>query len=107
MYQLAMLLFTVILMIVFFYNLSYRSRKASEYKNDERWQTIELKSNRIATYYYQFVMVLIVICITMLLFIDSLNIDVSLSRTLNFGFYVIIIGQIIEMLALKYFDERM
>ncbi|GAF40637.1 hypothetical protein FC83_GL000232 [Agrilactobacillus composti DSM 18527 = JCM 14202] len=97
----------IILMIAYFYNLHYRAKKQVQYKNDERWREIELLSSRIGYKFFQYLVILIAIGMVYLTFIPSVNIDISLSRTLFLGFAVIILGQLVEMVALKVFDHRM
>ncbi|MCH4171136.1 MAG: hypothetical protein LKF36_07925 [Lactobacillus sp.] len=97
----------IILMVAYFYNLHYRAKKQIQYKNDERWREIELRASRMGYKFFEYLVILIAIGMVYLTFMPAANIDISLSRTLFIGFAVIILGQLVEMVALKVFDSRM
>ncbi|HCM89639.1 MULTISPECIES: DUF2178 domain-containing protein [Vagococcus] len=105
--QLIMLIFIVSLGVAYFYNLFYRSKKQMEYGNDERWSLIKEKASQISLKYYQFLIVVIAILMTLILFIPQMDISFSLNRGLMIAFDLIIIGQLVEMFALKNFDKKM
>mgnify|MGYP005982625555 CR=1 FL=1 len=107
MVQISMLLLTIILMTLYFYSLFYHKKKISEYKNDERWQAVEIKANQIQTRYFQCTLVAFAIGSTMPVLIDSLDGSMPIQRALYLGFCVIVFGQVVSLFALKYFDKRM
>lgn len=105
--QLIMLIFIVSLGIAYFYNLFYRSKKQMEYGNDERWLLIKEKASQVSLKYYQFLIVVIAILMALILFIPQMDVFFSLNRGLMVVFDLIIIGQLVEMLALKNLDKKM
>lgn len=105
--QLIILFFILVLLLGYFYSVFFKARKQSEYKNDERWLSIQLQASKIGFLYFQFLIIMISILITLILFFPSMNISLSLERFLFISFTLIIIGQLVEMVALKYFDKRM
>lgn len=100
------LLLTLLMLIAFLYGLSYRRQKQQQYKNDERWYLIQLKAGQIAYQYFQGLIILLVLGITYLLF-QSDTVTIPLEKALTTGCNLIIIGQLIEVLALKFYDKRM
>lgn len=105
--QMIQLLISISLIILMFYNLFYRTKKAIEYKNDERWKTIELQASKFSNNYYQFLIIFIAIWMTLLLFIESWNFTLSIDQALRWLFYLILIGQLVEMFLLKYLNQKM
>lgn len=106
MYQLAVLSITVILLVSYVYSLFYKAKKQTEYQNNERWQNIQTLASKIGYAYFQFLLIIIAIATTLLLFFPTWNIDISLERVLMFAFYLIILGQIVELGAIKYYDKK-
>lgn len=104
--QLIILSITVILLLSYLYYIFYKSKKQKEYQNDERWQTIQSQANKIGYTYFQVLLIIIAAATTLLLFFPNWNIDISLDRVLMFAFYLIILGQIVEFGALKYYDKK-
>ncbi len=104
--QTILLLLTLAMLAAFLYGLHYRAQKEMQYKNDERWHLIQLKAGQIAYHYFQGLVVLIAVGITYLLFLPE-PVLISLEKALTTSFNLIILGQLIEAAALKYYDRQM
>lgn len=104
--QLIILSITIILLVSYFYSLFYKTKKQTEYQNDERWQNIQTLASKIGYAYFQGLLIIISILITLFLFFPTWNINISLDRALMSAFYLIILGQLVELGSLKYYDKK-
>lgn len=84
----------------------WKAKKEIEYKRDERWQFIQNKANNAANYSNHILIVLLAVAEVVLLFWD-IRINITLNRVLIYGVLFIGLRNTIEMVALKYFDNRM
>lgn len=105
--QVIIFIIQVIILGLFFYSGFYQAKKRVQYKNDERWQAISNRANQIGLKYYQILVVLIAIITTILLYKPEWNVQLSLSRVLMFGFFLICLEQFVETLGIKYYDKHM
>ncbi|MGX4599478.1 hypothetical protein [Faecalimicrobium sp. JNUCC 81] len=100
------LLFFIILSIgIMIYLDVWKSKKAKVYKNDERWQLIKNKANDVANQSHYVVILLLAILQTISINHD-LNITITLNRLMTYGMYFIGLRKLLELLALKYFDNQ-
>lgn len=100
------LLFIVSLLIGIFYNGYYRARKQTQYKNDERWNMIQVEARKIGYLYFEALIVVFSVIIGYLVFRPS-SYQIPLQKVCFYGFGIIIIGQLVELVALKHFDKNM
>ena len=103
---------TLVVIIGLGWSQRYRRRKHDEYRNDERWQAIQAKVNRVVLKYYRIIGQLIAIgLIVLMFFTDHHNhlgqIQVGLGYALIAGAFLIMASDVVEVIAFKYFDNRM
>ncbi|MHC5375169.1 hypothetical protein ACYSNU_15485 [Enterococcus sp. LJL120] len=103
--QIIILSITLVLLVIYFYSHYYRLRMPA--KGDERWLEIEKRASRIANGYFQGLIVVVALAQGLLLFLPEMNVTISLERVLMIAFWVIIAGQVVEVLALRHFNRVM
>ena len=84
----------------------WKAKKEIDYKKDERWQLIQIKSNNAANYSNYFLIVLLAVLQTISLFSD-IQITFTLNSLLTYGLLFICLRNTIELSALKYFDKKL
>ena len=77
-----------------------------EYKGDERWLTIQLKANQSANIANWTLIILLAIATSVPLFID-IQIMFTLDRVILFGELFIGLRNLLELLAIMYFDKQL
>ncbi len=82
----------------------WKAKKEVEYKKDERWKVIQIKSNTVANYTNYVLLVLLAIADTVSLFSD---IPITFNRVLIYATLFIGIRNVIELCSLNYFDRQM
>lgn len=83
-----------------------KAKKQIVYKGDERWQQIQLKANQTANIANWMLIVLLAVGTVIPLFTDK-EILFSLSRVTLFGLLFIGLRNLIELIAVKYYDQRL
>ena len=83
-----------------------KAKKEIVYKRDERWQTIQLKANQTANIVNWILIVLVFIGTLIPLFSDT-EIVFTLQRVIIFGVFFIGLRNLIELVAIKYFDKQL
>lgn len=76
------------------------------YKKDERWQAIQVKANQAANIANWILIVLLFIGTTIPIFSDT-EIVFTLQRVTIFGVFFIGTRNLIELVAIQYFDKRL
>ena len=84
------------------YNDIYKGNKLKNYKNDERWQAIQSKADKIMNKYYIFLMVIATIgALTMQ------GICFNLGHAFGYAFIALSSRYILEVFVLKFYDSKM
>lgn len=84
----------------------WKAKKSMEYKNDERWQLVQNKANNAANSSNQ-ILLLLVVAGEMVSLFSNLQITFTLNRVLTLAILFIALRNTIELVALKYFNERL
>lgn len=84
----------------------WKAKKEMEYKRDERWQLIQLKSNHTANYVNYVLIVLLAVGEAITLFSD-VTVTFTFNRLLTFGTLFLALRNAIELAALFHFDKRL
>ncbi|BDZ31145.1 hypothetical protein RA086_08200 [Lactiplantibacillus sp. WILCCON 0030] len=102
--QTSILVVVILVMGLYFYAVIKIDGLKRRYHNDERWQQICLRANRLVKYYYESLIVAVAIVMVWSLF-ASQKITLSLNLVLLIFTLVICLGSFIEYLAVKHFDR--
>jgi steroid 5-alpha reductase family enzyme len=102
--QAFLLIILIIVGAATLYLYVYKAKKQVEYKNDERWQSIQNKTHQISSRYNDFLMLLLATVMIISLFVD---ITLSLDRALLFAFLAISFRNVVDLVTLKFFDTRL
>ncbi|MFC6181607.1 hypothetical protein [Lactiplantibacillus daowaiensis] len=102
------LLLALIILVLFLYlfanwQIANRQRK---YRNDERWQLIRLRANTLTKAYYEGLVILICLVTVGLLFTAG-TVLIRLDRALLIAALLIMLGQIVEYLAIRRLDQQL
>lgn len=84
----------------------WKAKKEIEYKRDERWQFIQNKANNAANY-LNYLLLLSIVILDVVLLTNDTQITLTLNRVISCVILFISLRNIIELIALKYFDKRM
>lgn len=103
--QTIILIFLVLALVVTFWLYFLKAKKEVEYKKDERWQTIQLKANQTANIANSILILLVFVGTLIPFFIDT-EIVFTLQRVTIFGVFFIGIRNLLELVAIKYFDKQ-
>ncbi len=103
--QAIILFFLIVFTGITLFLYMWKSKKESDYKNDERWQVIQLKANNAANFSNYILIVLIAIGDIVSLFSD-IQTTFTFNRVLIYGLLFIGFRNVIEFFALLYFDKR-
>ena len=101
--QIIILIFLVLALGATLWLYILKAKKQVEYKGDERWLTIQLKANNIANWT---LIVLLAIATSVPLFID-IQIMFTLDRVILFGELFIGLRNLLELIAIMYFDKQL
>lgn len=83
-----------------------KAKKEVVYKRDERWQMIQLKANQTSNIVNWILIVLVFVGTLIPLFNDT-EIVFTLQRVIIFGEFFIGLRNLIELVAIKYFDKQL
>ena len=97
--QIIILIFLVLALGATLWLYILKAKKQVEYKGDERWLTIQLKANWT-------LIVLLAIATSVPLFID-IQIMFTLDRVILFGELFIGLRNLLELIAIMYFDKQL
>lgn len=82
-----------------------RAKKQVLYKGDERWQMIQLKANQTANI-SNYILLILVFIGTIIPMFSDIEIVFTLQRVTLFVEFFIGIRNLIELVAIKYFDKQ-
>lgn len=103
--QIIILLFMILSIGITIFLYVWKAKKEIDYKKDERWQLIQNKANNTANYLNYILIVLLAIGEMILIFSD-INITLTLNRVLIYGLCFVGLRNVIELFALRYFDNQ-
>lgn len=83
-----------------------KAKKEVLYKRDERWQMIQVKANQTANIANWILIVLVFVGTLIPLFSDT-EIVFTLQRVTIFGEFFIGLRNLLELVAIKYFDKQL
>jgi hypothetical protein len=104
--QTIILIFLVIAVGATLWLYILKAKKEVAYKGDERWQTIQVKANQTANIANWILIVLVFVGTSISLFSDT-EIVYTIQRVTLFGEFFIGIRNLIELVAIKYFDKQL
>lgn len=82
-----------------------KAKKQVLYKGDERWQMIQLKANQTANI-SNYILLILVFAGTIIPMVSDIEIVFTLQRVTLFVEFFIGIRNLIELVAIKYFDKQ-
>ena len=106
MYQSIMLIIILIILGSVIYLNGYKTNKQREYKDDERWQAIQNQVNKICYKFNNILIYLISIGILISIMIGDLDIYLSLDRALMFAFLGLTSRDLVELIALHFYNTK-
>ncbi|MCT3296639.1 hypothetical protein [Lactiplantibacillus pentosus] len=104
--QVGLMSIILVVLVSYLYVLGRMSKLKRIYHNDERWQQLKLRAGQITKAYYEGLIILIAILLVILLWMPTPML-VSLDRILGIGAIAIMVGQLIEYLAVRRLDGMM
>lgn len=103
--QTIILIFLVLALGATFWLYFLKAKKQIVYRGDERWQMIQLKANQAANI-SNFIIIVLVFIGTLVPMFSDVEIVFTLQRVTLFGVIFIGIRNLIELVAIKYFDKQ-
>lgn len=104
--QRVILSFLLIVVVATMWLYFLKAKKQVVYKGDERWQLIQLKANQVANIANWILVILIAIGTTITLVSDK-EIVFTLTRVTILGTLYIGMRNLLELVAIKYFDRQL
>lgn len=104
--QFIILCFIVIALVGTLYLYFWKAKKEIQYKKDERWQMIQNKANNSANY-VNYLLVLVAAIGEAILIFRDIQASISLNRLFIYIMLFIGLRNIIEFIALKYYDNKL
>ncbi len=104
--QIIILFFLIVFLGSTLFLYIWKAKKEIEYKKDERWQMIQIKANKVASYSNN-ILVIILAVVAMASVHYGIQITFALNRVLMFGIFFIGFYNVIELCALLFLDKRM
>ena len=104
--QIIILFFLLLVTGVTIFLYIWKTKKEIYYKNDERWLEIQNKANNTTNYLNYIFILLLAIGEVVTLFSD-VQITFTFNNILTYGILLLGLRNIIELLALRYFDNQM
>lgn len=104
--QIIILIFLVLALGATLWLYILKAKKQVEYKGDEHWLTIQLKANQSANIANWTLIILLAIATSVPLFID-IQIMFTLDRVILFGELFIGLRNLLELIAIMYFDKQL
>ncbi|WP_159561291.1 DUF2178 domain-containing protein [Streptococcus halichoeri] len=98
---------SLIVLLMFFYNILCEEKITDKCGNDERRQKIEEKANKVMINFFSVITILCGLVIVCSLFWQDLNFNISLRGALTIIVFIMIIGNFCRIRAMKYFANNM
>ncbi|AIQ52937.1 hypothetical protein [Paenibacillus sp. FSL R7-0331] len=84
----------------------YKAKKQIDYRNDERWQAIQIKTNAIGSRYNDFLVLGIAVGLVVSLFVEY-KINISFDEILIYSFLALSFQKVVEMIAISIYNSKM
>jgi hypothetical protein len=101
-----MLVLMTVLGIGLFGNIFYQLNKSIKYKNDERWQLIQIKANKVI-YWYQGLIITVLAIILVVDLFNPFQVSLSVSNVVLGVFMLVFLQYTVELISLMYFDKSL
>lgn len=87
----------------------FKETKKVAYKNDERWQQIRLKADKVVLSYINLVVGLVCVGFFVADFVldQGTSVTIAIIHALFIAFFVLALRYPVEYCALRYFDQKM
>lgn len=85
----------------------FKDKKQMEYKNDERWKLILMKANKILMLYFYTIFLILTFGYIYFAVFSTSSPTVALRTVFAFAFYLFILRNVIEYIALRYYDNAL
>lgn len=102
-----MLALLLILSVFVVANSKFKEKKQKEYKNDERWQLIVLKSSKILMLYFYAIFLLTAVGYVYFGMFNTPSPTIALRTVFQYAFYLFILRNAVEYIALRYYDSAL
>ena len=100
------LLFLIPGAVITIYLPFWKAKKEVAYKKDERWQLIQNKANDVVNYLNYILLVLLIFVGQIITINYDIEITFTLNRLCTYGVCFIELRNMVELFALRYFDNR-
>ncbi|MFE4710717.1 hypothetical protein ACFRAM_07560 [Paenibacillus sp. NPDC056722] len=104
--QTVMLVLVIALGIGLFGNVFYQLGKSIKYKNDERWQLIQIKANKVIYWYQGLITTVLAIILVVDLF-NPFQVSLSVSNVVLGAFMLLFLQYTVELISLMYLDKSL
>lgn len=97
----------VILVVFIQLAYSFNKKKEQEYKNDERWQQVKLKVNRIVLLFFNLIVCLVTFGFIYFKVIGDSSATITYMSVFQYAFNILLIRYPVEYFALRYYDDKL
>lgn len=104
--QIIILFFLVLAVGATLWLYFFKAKKEVVYKKDERWQMVQVKANQTANI-ANWILVLLIFAGTLVTMFCDTEIVFTLQRVIIFGEFFIGLRNLLELVAIKYFDKQL
>ena len=84
----------------------WKAKKETAYKKDERWQLVQNKANNVVNYLNYILLILFLVIGQIITINFDIEITFTLNRLCTYAVCFLGLRNAIELLALRYFDNR-
>ena len=84
----------------------WKAKKETAYKKDERWQLVQNKANNVVNYLNYILLILFLVIGQIITINFDIEITFTLNRLCTYAVCFLGLRNVIELLALRYFDNR-
>lgn len=104
--QIIILIFLILALGATLWLYILKAKKEVDYKRDDRWKVIQIKANQTANIANWILIILLAIGISIPLLVDT-QIMFTLNRVILFGELFIGLRNLIELVAIIYYDRKL
>ena len=104
--QIIFLLFLIPGAVITIFLPFWKSKKEIAYKKDERWQLVQNKANDVVNYLSYILLVLFLVIGQIITINFDIEITFTLNRLCTYAVCLLGLRNVIELLALRYYDNR-
>lgn len=103
--QLIMLILIVLLAVFIFLDFRFKHNKSRAYQNDERWQLITIKADKVMAIFLDSIVILLALAMTYFLLTDGGSEIMTISDAVSDAFYIYALKYPVEYCAYRYYDQ--